>query len=79
MAWLLELATSLARSCSSALRLHIGDINDHACTTEPCALLTPPRTRAEKTLRSTVALTAARGRGKSAALGLAIAGALALG
>lgn len=33
----------------------------------------------EKTLRSTVALTAARGRGKSAALGLAISGALALG
>ena len=32
----------------------------------------------EKTLRSTVALTAARGRGKSAALGLSIAGALAL-
>eukprot|EP00887_Chlorella_sp_A99_P003429 scaffold7.g3429.t1 len=33
----------------------------------------------EKTLRATVALTAARGRGKSAALGLAVAGALALG
>ncbi|KAK9786287.1 hypothetical protein WJX73_003109 [Symbiochloris irregularis] len=33
----------------------------------------------EKTLRATVALTAARGRGKSAAVGLAIAGALALG
>ncbi|PNG99213.1 hypothetical protein TSOC_015014, partial [Tetrabaena socialis] len=33
----------------------------------------------EKTLRSTVALTASRGRGKSAALGLAIAGALSLG
>ena len=33
----------------------------------------------EKTLRATVALTAARGRGKSAALGLAIAGALGLG
>eukprot|EP00250_Pteridium_aquilinum_P001459 c11649_g1_i2 orf=138-3227(+) len=33
----------------------------------------------EKTLRSTVALTAARGRGKSAALGIAIAGAVALG
>lgn len=31
----------------------------------------------EKTLRSTVALTAARGRGKSAALGLAIASAVA--
>lgn len=39
----------------------------------------PSRRPAEKTLRSTVALTAARGRGKSAALGLAIAGALALG
>ncbi|XP_069755546.1 RNA cytidine acetyltransferase [Narcine bancroftii] len=33
----------------------------------------------EKTLRSTVALTAARGRGKSAALGLSIAGAIAFG
>jgi len=33
----------------------------------------------ERTLRSTVALTAARGRGKSAALGLAIAGAVAFG
>jgi N-acetyltransferase 10 len=29
---------------------------------------------AEKTLRSTVALTAARGRGKSAAIGLCLAG-----
>jgi N-acetyltransferase 10 len=34
---------------------------------------------AEKTLRSTVALTAARGRGKSAALGLAVAAAIAHG
>ena len=33
----------------------------------------------EKTLRSTVALTAARGRGKSAALGLAIAGSIGMG
>lgn len=33
----------------------------------------------EKTLRSTVVLTAARGRGKSAALGFAIAGAIAYG
>ncbi|CEG39118.1 n-acetyltransferase 10 [Plasmopara halstedii] len=33
----------------------------------------------EKTLRSTVALTAARGRGKSAALGMALAGAVAYG
>jgi len=34
---------------------------------------------AEKTLRTTVTMTAARGRGKSAALGLAIAGAIAMG
>jgi N-acetyltransferase 10 len=33
----------------------------------------------EKSLRSTVSLTAARGRGKSAALGLAIAGAVGFG
>ncbi|KAK8959037.1 UPF0202 protein [Platanthera guangdongensis] len=33
----------------------------------------------DKTLRSTVALTAARGRGKSAALGLAVAGAIVAG
>ena len=33
----------------------------------------------EKTLRSTVAMTAARGRGKSAALGLAMSTAVAFG
>ena len=33
----------------------------------------------EKTLRSTVALTAARGRGKSAALGLSMSAAVAFG
>ncbi|PKI79322.1 hypothetical protein CRG98_000267 [Punica granatum] len=33
----------------------------------------------DKTLRNTIALLAARGRGKSAALGLAIAGAVAAG
>jgi len=33
----------------------------------------------DKTLRTTVALIAARGRGKSAALGLAVAGAIAAG
>lgn len=33
----------------------------------------------EKTLKTTVSLTAARGRGKSATLGLAIAGAVAFG
>lgn len=43
------------------------------------ALLTFVGAISEKTLRSTVALTAARGRGKSAALGLAIATAVAFG
>ncbi|KAL1311617.1 hypothetical protein AAFC00_001728 [Neodothiora populina] len=43
------------------------------------ALLTFVDAIAEKTLQSTVALTAARGRGKSAALGLAIAAAVAHG
>lgn len=33
----------------------------------------------EKTLRSTISLTAARGRGKSAALGLAVAAAITFG
>jgi N-acetyltransferase 10 len=41
------------------------------------ALLTFVEAISEKTLSSTVALTAARGRGKSAALGLAIGAALA--
>ncbi len=40
------------------------------------ALLTFVEAISEKTLRSTVTLTAARGRGKSAALGLAIAAAV---
>ena len=43
------------------------------------ALLTIIDSISEKTLRSTVALTAARGRGKSAALGVSIAAAIAQG
>ncbi|KZC10103.1 N-acetyltransferase 10 [Dufourea novaeangliae] len=43
------------------------------------ALLTFIECISEKTLRSTVSLTAARGRGKSAALGLAVAGAVTFG
>lgn len=43
------------------------------------AVLTFLDVAADKVLRSTVALTAARGRGKSAAMGLAMAGAVALG
>jgi N-acetyltransferase 10 len=43
------------------------------------AILTFVEAISEKTLRTTVTLTAARGRGKSAALGVAIAGAIAFG
>src|SRR5262249_13201817 len=43
------------------------------------AVLTFVEAISDKSLRSTVALTAARGRGKSAALGIAIASAVAFG
>lgn len=43
------------------------------------AVLTFVEAISEKTLRSTVTLTAARGRGKSAALGLSLASAVAFG
>ncbi|KAI9687215.1 MAG: hypothetical protein M1822_002258 [Bathelium mastoideum] len=58
----------------------IGSLVTVAKTTDQAkALLTFVDAIAEKTLSSTVALTAARGRGKSAALGLAIAAAVAHG
>jgi N-acetyltransferase 10 len=43
------------------------------------AIMTFIESITEKTLRSTVVLTAARGRGKSAALGVAMAAAVAFG
>ncbi|PYH36720.1 ribosome biosynthesis protein KRE33 [Aspergillus neoniger CBS 115656] len=56
----------------------IGSLVNLARTVDQAkALLTFADAIAEKTLRSTVALTAARGRGKSAALGVAIAAAVA--
>ena len=68
---------------STRLKLPPGSFAAHAASAAlpPTRLpaLHPSTPPAEKTLRSTVALTAARGRGKSAALGLAIAGGLALG
>ncbi|CCL99539.1 uncharacterized protein FIBRA_01557 [Fibroporia radiculosa] len=58
----------------------IGDLVKLAKTIDQGqAILTFVDAIAEKTLSSTVALTAARGRGKSAALGLAIAAALSHG
>ncbi|KAG8732336.1 hypothetical protein FRC11_014330 [Ceratobasidium sp. 423] len=58
----------------------IGELIKLAKTTDQAkALLTFVEAIAEKTLSSTVALTAARGRGKSAALGMAIAASLAHG
>ena len=49
------------------------------CVPQAKAVLKFVEAISEKTLRSTVTLTAARGRGKSAALGLAIASAVAFG
>jgi N-acetyltransferase 10 len=71
----------------------LGELNEMLADTQPAgtlvslcktvdqakSVITFLDSASEKTLRSTVALTAARGRGKSAALGLAISGALALG
>ncbi|OLL25473.1 RNA cytidine acetyltransferase [Neolecta irregularis DAH-3] len=58
----------------------IGSLVSAAKTVDQAkALLTFVDAIVEKTLRSTVSLTAARGRGKSAALGLAIAAAIAHG
>ena len=68
------------------LQLSLADTQPAGSLLERCktldqarALLTFLDAASERTLRSTVALTAARGRGKSAALGLAVAGALGLG
>lgn len=61
-------------------RQPVGSLINLAKTVDQAkALLTFTDAIAEKTLRSTVALTAARGRGKSAALGVAIAAAVAHG
>lgn len=58
----------------------VGSLVSLAKTTDQAkALLTFVDAIAEKTLRSTVALTAARGRGKSAAMGVAVAAAVAHG
>lgn len=58
----------------------IGDLVKLAKTVDQAkALLTFVDAISEKTLQSTVALTAARGRGKSAALGVAVAAAVAHG
>ncbi|RLN93976.1 hypothetical protein BBJ28_00016924, partial [Nothophytophthora sp. Chile5] len=58
----------------------VGALVEQARTLDQAkAILTFVEAVSEKTLRSTVALTAARGRGKSAALGMALAGAVAYG
>lgn len=59
---------------------HVGAIVNLAKTLDQAkALLTFLEACSEKTTRSTVALTAARGRGKSAAIGLCLAGAVSFG
>ncbi|GBF87381.1 N-acetyltransferase [Raphidocelis subcapitata] len=78
---------------SAAARAELAELQGSLADTQPAgslvarcrsldqarAVVTFLDAASEKTLRSTVALTASRGRGKSAALGLAIAGALGLG
>lgn len=58
----------------------VGALVDAAVTLDQAkAVLTFVEAVSEKTLRSTVVLTAARGRGKSAAMGISVAGAVAYG
>ncbi|RLN58624.1 hypothetical protein BBJ29_007883 [Phytophthora kernoviae] len=58
----------------------VGALVEQARTLDQAkAILTFVEAVSEKTLRSTVALTAGRGRGKSAALGMSLAGAVAYG
>lgn len=58
----------------------VGPLIKKCCTLDQGkAVITFLHAILDKTLRSTVALLAARGRGKSAALGLAVAGAIAAG
>ncbi|KAM7262099.1 hypothetical protein ACFE04_021176 [Oxalis oulophora] len=58
----------------------VGPLMNRCCTLDQGkAVITFLDAILDKTLRSTIALLAARGRGKSAALGLAVAGAIAAG
>lgn len=59
---------------------HVGCLVNLAKTTDQAhAIMSFLDAISEKTLRSTVALTAARGRGKSASIGICLAGAIAYG
>jgi tRNA(Met) C34 N-acetyltransferase TmcA len=69
---LAELKASLASTPPSGVLVALAKTIDQAK-----AVLTFIEAISEKTLRSTVALTAGRGRGKSAALGISMAAAIA--
>ncbi|TPX09319.1 uncharacterized protein E0L32_009511 [Thyridium curvatum] len=69
-----DLKESLQETQPVGALINLAKTNDQAK-----ALLTFVDAIAEKTLQSTVALTAARGRGKSAAMGVAVAAAVAHG
>ena len=69
-----KLVQSLAENQTAAALVELARTMDQAK-----AVLMFLEAISEKTLRSTVALTAGRGRGKSAALGLCLAGAIAYG
>lgn len=81
-----EVPVSEGEAELSQLKLSLHDTQPVGALSSLCRTLDQARALlkfieavSEKSLRSTVSLTAARGRGKSAALGLAIAGAVAFG
>jgi N-acetyltransferase 10 len=83
---LLDTAAAAAKQELEALSASLSDTQPAGALVSRCRTLDQARAcvtfldaASEKTLRATVALTASRGRGKSAALGLAVAGCLALG
>jgi tRNA(Met) C34 N-acetyltransferase TmcA len=71
--WLRKQQTLSKRSIQHRDMLHV-QVSRCRTLDQAHALVTFLDAASEKTLRSTLALTASRGRGKSAALGLAIAG-----
>jgi N-acetyltransferase 10 len=82
----LDAPAAAARRELEALSASLADAQPAGALVSRCRTLDQARAcvtfldaASEKTLRATVALTASRGRGKSAALGLAVAGCLALG
>ncbi|CAB1313334.1 unnamed protein product [Coregonus sp. 'balchen'] len=74
-----QLYTMTMEDSLSPREQELNELKESLQDTQPVGVLVDSCKTMDQTLRSTVALTAARGRGKSAALGLAVAGAVAFG